>query len=114
MKLSEAILLSIGAVDNEPRLFLSTNRDKPCGCAIGTALYSLGETEYTVTSSWIVALQRHWPWLSYELGVEVSTRHSSGESRESIAQWIASIEPQEIEDQDSLRGQNEGHAMVTK
>lgn len=58
-KLSEAILLGIGLVRNERRTYLHERPlQGPCGCALGTPLYALGE---------------------------------------SIAAWVATIEPQEVE-----------------
>jgi hypothetical protein len=49
---------------------------------------------------------KHWPWLQVpceelwgDLDVfsQISCRHFYGESRESLAAWIASIEPQDTE-----------------
>ena len=109
MKLSEAILLSIGAIRNEPLQFFNPNgyRSKPgaCGCAIGTALYSMGlrvqsrklpgyENIWCQQAYWEL-MKQYWPWLHDELISEISCRHTAGESRESIAKWIATIEPEE-------------------
>ena len=95
-KLSEAILLSIGVVKEQRDIYLKTDSE-PCGCAIGTALYSVG-LRYGDLSS----LYQFWPWTrqAYSYGIrtiaqEISRRHIAGASREAIAAWIATIEPQE-------------------
>ena len=111
-KLSEAILLSIGAVRERRDLFLIDDNG-PCGCAIGTALYSVG-VRYGDLSS----LYQFWPWTrgacpagqetniytqryprippeQWTISHEISHRHVVGTSREAIAAWIATIEPRE-------------------
>lgn len=102
MKLSEAILLGIGAVDNNRMIWWSTNvSGVPSGCALGTALYSVGritntKEQPTVYSTHIFSMcQLEWPWISKEKLNCIIQRHFKGESREEIAQWIASIEPQD-------------------
>jgi hypothetical protein len=108
MKLSEAITLSIGVVNNNPSIFLAMNDwsgvPGPCGCAIGTALYSAGYRSIYELVSWngVDALIKVWPWTAQKLADgrsiagTISDRHSDGESRESIAAWVATIEPQEV------------------
>jgi hypothetical protein len=94
MKLSEAIRLGIGAVKNDASVFLIERRKEgPCGCAIGTALYSVGE-KYSCEG--IADCERYWPWTKKDdISFQISSRHFKGESRESIAAWIETIEPQE-------------------
>lgn len=105
MKLSEAILLSIGVVKNDPKTWLAGYPDCPRGCAIGTAIYSEGKIqEYEkAMRDGIVICEQLWPWtrqlsnklLNLSIAQEISYRHQTGESREFIAAWIATIEPQE-------------------
>jgi hypothetical protein len=98
MKLSEAIRLSIGAVEE--------TRMTWCGCAIGTALHSLGKKpryfdEHYGFDGPVQQIIELWPWTAEKCGMDssiamaISNRHSRGESRESIAAWIESIEPQD-------------------
>ena len=109
--LSEAILLGSGAVREDRYIILEDEQTCPHGCVIGTARYAIGETK----SMWQGGgyweermLGWFWPWTlapSYhphptELGHvcrtlahEISYRHCSGESRASIAAYIATIEP---------------------
>lgn len=101
MKLSEAILLSIGAVKNDPTVFLVSKWGDPCGCAIGTALFSIGMTD---SLSGIDECHQTWPWTAQRfmgqhdsIAHEISMRHSNGESREALAQWVATIEPVELD-----------------
>ena len=112
-KLSEAILLSIGVVGERRDFYLIDDNDRPYGCAIGTALYSVG-LRYGDLSS----LYQFWPWTrgaclagqetsvysqryprippeQWTIAHEISHRHVVGASREAIAAWIATIEPQE-------------------
>lgn len=111
-KLSEAILLGIGAVKEDRKLFLRfDNNHNPCGCAIGTALYAIGhDTKHLMSdptgSIWVKEVTELWPWTASrsqspifsnlrDIAQEISDRHLMGESRESIAAWIASIEPKD-------------------
>ena len=103
MKLSEAILLSIGAVKEIRSNFFIP--DGPCGCALGTALYSTGlrkrlPGEYTNGTQYFREIERLWPWTKAVIGdgsrtiaEEISYRHVNGQSRESLAAWITTIEP---------------------
>lgn len=109
MRLSEAILLSIGAVNNQRYQFFNPDRwedtDGPCGCVLGTALYSMGlrqkDGRFGITSggdeiSYFRAIEQLWPWTrKNNIATEMAVRHARGGSRESIAAWIATIEPQE-------------------
>lgn len=103
MKLSDAILLGIGAVEERRNVFFlpkELNRDsdysRPCGCAIGTALYSVGmRSSCSSVDEYVAAMQAHWPWVTLDCFLHISGRHAYGESRESIAAWIATIEPQD-------------------
>lgn len=102
MKLSEAILLSIGVVKENRRKFLHETYEGPCGCAIGTGLWSVGHRDDHTSVSGIFdgidRCEREWPWTKeYSLGNitiahRISKRHIDGESRESLAQWIATLE----------------------
>lgn len=103
MKLSEAILLGIGAVRNDKTTFLRFSNGL-CGCAIGTAIYSVGKhREFLEGRPGIDMCHELWPWTkalykegsAISIAEKISTRHYFGESRESLAAWIATIEPQE-------------------
>lgn len=107
MKLSEAILLGIGAVEERRNVFLLVH-PHPCGCALGTAFYAAGKAdEYKqlpiAMDSAIRFCQSLWPWTArpvepgspITVAGRISSRHFHGESRESIAAWIATIEPQD-------------------
>lgn len=102
MKLSEAIRLGIGAVKED--------RGSWHGCAIGTALFAVGKTGL-IHKHWdgLDALQEVWPWTEApstyhyvrgkscsSLAHEISFRHCSGESREALAAFIATIEPPDV------------------
>lgn len=104
MKLSEAILLGIGSVKNDSSLWLSFD-EHPCGCAIGTAIYAAGkQTMYEQMGyDGILTCQALWPWTLnpspqneyITIASHISLKHGDGESREAIAAWIATIEPQD-------------------
>ena len=106
-KLSEAILLSIGVVRERRDLYLIDDNG-PCGCAIGTALYSVGVRN----DAHLSFLYKFWPWTNQAysskvwwvktIGREISRRHYKGATREAIAAWIATIEPQEEEAKEPL------------
>ena len=121
MKLSEAILLGSTVVKNDRMTYLRIiDPECPEGCAIGTGLYAVGERLSPhglcvfTTDEAMTTLYKHWPWTErlsgkyhckipegyireITIGEEISTRHVCGEPRESIAAWIASIEPQEAQ-----------------
>ena len=99
-KLSDAILLSIGIVRERRDLYLiDDDNNDPCGCAIGTALYSVGIRGYADLS----LLFSFWPWtrhaspsgMGWTIAREISQLHYEGATREAIAAWVATIEPQE-------------------
>ncbi len=104
MKLSEAIILSIGMVTNYRSAWLLPGDNGPCGCAIGTALYSVFGEAAIHAGSGIDRCHAEWPWTrnkwhcheEHSIAHEISHRHYKGESRESIAAWIATIEPAEV------------------
>lgn len=105
MKLSEAIVLSIGVVRNDSTLYFSPdgwlNGPGPCGCAIGTALYSVGVRSWVDLKSgrpddWTHEIYYRWPWTVHDkIAAALSHRHTRGESREALAAWIATLEPVE-------------------
>ena len=95
MKLSEAILLSIGVVKEDRTTYFESSIEGPRGCAIGTALYSIGYHNWI--NNYIETVERVWPWTRNGIADEISARHVCGESRESLAAWIASVEPKEDE-----------------
>lgn len=104
MKVSEALRLGIGVVEDDKTLWLRTY---PCigGCAIGTILYAVGFCVQDIINKGVRAcLDETWPWLKVPSGMqyksqdivsELSHRHYHDESRESLAAWLASIEPQD-------------------
>ena len=109
MKLSEAMLLSIGIVRNNISWFHEMD-GVPCGCAIVTGLYSVGQAELT-NQYCERALHRVWPWTREksdrrysDIANEISLRHFNGESRESLAAWIATIEPAEPAEPHAAQG----------
>lgn len=117
MKLSEAILLSIGVVRNARSWFYVIDGE-PCGCAIVTGLYSVGGEQAASRTliSCSEALGEYWPWTSkimpdrsVSYAAEISMRHYGGESRESIAAWVAIIEPEEGGIADNINLSSEVH-----
>lgn len=104
MKLSDAILLSIGIVEDDQWIWL--HDEPPSGCVIGTALYSMGmKTRDLATVGIRELMYEYWPWLAVDKSLrytkadivgELSHRHFGGASRKELAAWIASIEPPEV------------------
>ena len=120
IKLSEAILLGIGIVKAAPLHFLATGKDQCLtGCTLGTGAYAAG---YQLENKDILTyLHKTWPWLNephaipVDMGlsdIQVTIYHANGYhqgpvirlislltvagiSRERIAQWITTIEPQD-------------------
>src|SRR3990167_9015095 len=104
MKLSEAILLGIGLVKNDRGTFGYIDSSGQCqGCAITTALVAIGKFDQNIHEG-SAGLHRFWPWtacnskefMNCPISMEISHRHYMGESRESIASWVATIEPTDI------------------
>ena len=102
MKLSQAIRQSIPLVREDRECYYEYDID-PHGCVIGTAMYSMGNREQLANYD---CLSEYWPWtenkinhypgwLNYTVAQSMSLRHIKGESRESIAEWVALIEPKE-------------------
>ena len=108
IKLSEALLLGIPAVKENRNTFLSEDNPQcPEGCALGTAVYAVGVRAkdmryrgFSVNNANPVKVYDKiielWPWVTMKRAKEISVRHTYGESRESIAAWIATIEPQDV------------------
>lgn len=121
IKLSEAILLGIGAVREERLQYLNLHgfggRPGVCGCAIGTALYAVGcRIVYgrDVPVCYTRAMEKLWPWTKTGSIVSaMSLRHIRGETRESIAAWIATIEPQDESVDSVLSSQEELQHVFT-
>lgn len=103
MKLSEAIRLGIGVVKNDRSLWLIPRDNGPCGCAIGTALYAAGKAHGGWVTRGIEKCHETWPWTAetykgtITIAQELSMRHGLGASRESLADWIESLEVQQME-----------------
>lgn len=110
MRLSEAIRLGIGVVQDDRNLWLFVPEvGCPHGCAIGTALYSVGVRtvleypELVERGNGREICEIIWPWTKatsaeneyMTIASLISFRHHCGESREAIAAWIESIEPKE-------------------
>src|SRR5678809_21729 len=101
IKLSEAILLGIGAVKNEHKTWWRDNEGELSGCALCTALYVVNALPDWKFSDYIYeAMYKQWPWTRskrpmkhVDIAKEISQRHFKGESRESLAAFVASIEP---------------------
>lgn len=122
-RLSEAILLGIGAVRENRDVFLAGTSHDPCGCALGTALFIVGEKP---TAEGIDLTHKYWPWTRMEVQCPdgekfpslvfpsklwtcdyvdhrfrtvaniISHLHYNHHwTRERIADWVATIEPQE-------------------
>lgn len=106
MKLSEAIRL--GSMASEK---CSRHIERPDGsrCALGAALFAVGESRRQ--DIWHLAIARLWPWTMEELEagpdgfrffIPIAIRDviwhlndTADWSREKIADWVATIEPQE-------------------
>src|SRR5678809_1403200 len=103
IKLSEAILLGIGVVKNERKTWWRDNEGELSGCALCTALYAVNALPKYQFSDYVYeAIYEQWPWTRSiiptkytDIAREISYRHFSGKSRESLAAFVASIEPQE-------------------
>jgi hypothetical protein len=114
MKLSEAIRLGAGAVKEDRAVYLSMNRPDPCGCALGTAMYAMGARSML---DYYDGTFKQWPWLALpgpkcpececlhhgtddipSVAFTISVLHCAHKwTRERIAAWVATIEPQEQE-----------------
>lgn len=105
MKLSEAIVLSIGAVRNYRASWMKYDGDILCGCLVTTALFSIGKLDDAEQGS--KALHTYWPWTARpgtDFGINspcpfamiLSGYHYAGQSREALADFVATIEPQEV------------------
>jgi hypothetical protein len=100
MRLSEAIKLG-SMVVKEDRLYLRYEGNQPCGCVLATAMYAVGNHEWMAGQPHEVC--KVWPWTAKPSGVRLegediniarslSLRHYGGESRASIAAWVAEQE----------------------
>ena len=121
MLLSDAIKLG-SMVVREDRFFLSYDKGQPCGCALATAMYAVGN------HNWMAGQPREvcavWPWTAKPSGVwlagenisiarSLSMRHYNGESRASIAAWVAEQEVKlGIVDQEPVKVEEGDHAIA--
>ena len=100
MKLSEAIRL--GAMLRPQITCLYWNRwggAKMGSCALGAAAEAIGlypKMEGVSFNAVFLEMQKHWPWMNYAIRCSISAMNFNM-SREKVADWVESIEPQEAQ-----------------
>ena len=106
MKLSDAIVLGYSEINPSKCMWLTPPSDIPgfhkekcTGCALGAALFVMGERSWIKYPKQIVA--GYWPWTASRITflIEITWQFSkvmNGESTiEELIAWVRSIEPQE-------------------
>lgn len=109
MKLSEAIRLSIGVFNEQREIFMCRDGyggvPGPCGCALGTAAYSVGmrvlmcHISKELAAHFPILLHKvSWPIFGHYFPMErelrdwISVSHFRGMSREAIADRVEQLE----------------------
>lgn len=93
MKLSEAIRLGSIMTEQASGIYFDVGvGGKPeTACALGAALIAAGMTQ-DIGAPYFDRLYARWPMLDLKLAEEIVRRNDSGESRESIADWVETLE----------------------
>lgn len=107
MKLSDAIALGYAEIKHSSWTWLRQDeRNGDCrGCAVGAALYAVGERHVPTDNTVKLALEKYWPWAAngkflqgisdrFHRVMGVCDEHERMTIEELIA-WVRSIEPAE-------------------